>query len=139
MANRPPEITGASDFEDPQALDRIVAHLGGTPIPWPYKTDCCGASQRISLELVETRLVEKLLGMARHVGAQAIVVSCQMCQANLDMYKERTGKGSGGKSSLPVYYFTELIGLALGVKGVTRWLSKHMTDPRPLLRELGLL
>jgi heterodisulfide reductase subunit B2 len=139
MASRPPEITGAPDFEDPQSLDRIVAQLGGTPIPWPYKTDCCGASQRISLEPVETRLVEKLLGMARRVGAQAIVVSCQMCQANLDMYKERRGRGSGRKLSLPIYYFTELIGLALGVKGVPGWLSKHMTDPRPLLRELGLL
>jgi heterodisulfide reductase subunit B2 len=139
MANRPPEITGAQDCEDPQALDRIVASLGGTPIPWPYKTDCCGASQRISLERVENKLVEKLMDMARRVGAQAIVVSCQMCQANLDMYKERAGMGSGGKSPLPIYYFTELIGLALEVEGVPQWLSRHMTDPLPLLRQLKLL
>jgi heterodisulfide reductase subunit B len=139
MANRPPEITGASDCEDPQALDRIVANLGGTPIPWPYKTDCCGASQRISLESVETRLVEKLLDMARRYGAQAVVVSCQMCQANLDMHKNKAKGGSGRTSPLPIYYFTELIGLALGVEGVSRWLSKHIIDPGPLLRELGLL
>jgi heterodisulfide reductase subunit B2 len=139
MANRPPEITGAPDCEDPQALDRIVASLGGTPIPWPYKTDCCGASQRISLERVENKLVEKLLDMARRVGAQAIVVSCQMCQANLDMVKERADMGSGGKSPLPIYYFTELIGLALGVEGVPQWLSRHITDPLPLLRKSGLL
>ena len=140
MANRPPEITGASDYEDPQALDRIVANLGGTAIPWPYKTDCCGASQRISLEPVETRLVEKLLDMARRVGAQAIVVSCQMCQANLDMHQEKDGQRFGKRHHpFPIYYFTELIALALGVEGGPKWLSKHMTDPRPLLRELRLL
>lgn len=139
MAARPQEITEAKDFENPQALDRIVANLGGTVIPWPYKTDCCGASQAFSLEDIENRLVEKLLDMARRVGAQGIVVSCQMCQANLDMHHKRAGSGSGKSLPIPVYYFTELIGLALGVKGVQKWLSRHITDPLPLLKGLGLL
>ena len=137
MANRPPEVTGASDPEDPQALDRIVTNLGGTAIPWPYKTDCCGASQALSLGNIEVRLVEKLVDMARRVGAQAIVVSCQMCQANLDMHPVRSSRNSKKSRPLPVYYFTELIGLALGLKGVPQQLSRHITDPRPLLRELG--
>jgi heterodisulfide reductase subunit B len=139
MAARPQEITEAKDFENPQALDRIVANLGGTAIPWPYKTDCCGASQALSLENIESRLVGKLLDMARRVGAQGIVVSCQMCQSNLDMYHERAGGGSEKSLPVPVYYFTELIGLALGVKGVQKWLSRHITDPLPLLKELDLL
>jgi len=139
MAARPQEITEAKDFENPQALDRIVANLGGTAIPWPYKTDCCGASQALSLENIESRLVGKLLDMARRVGAQGIVVSCQMCQSNLDMHYERAGGDSGKSLPVPVYYFTELIGLALRVKGVQKWLSRHITDPLPLLRELGLL
>ena len=139
MANRPPEITGASDYEDPQALDRIVTNLGATPISWPYKTDCCGASQALSLRNVERNLVGKILDMARRVGAQGVVVSCQMCQANLDMHIERAGSASRKASPLPIYYFTELIGLALGVEGVPKGLSQHITDPLPLLRELGLL
>jgi len=139
MAARPQEITEVKDFENPQALDRIIANLGGTVIPWPCKTDCCGASQAFSLEDVENRLVEKLLDMVRRVGAQCIVVSCQMCQANLDMHHKRAGDNSGKSLPVPVYYFSELIGLALGVKGVQKWLSRHIIDPLPLLRELGLL
>jgi heterodisulfide reductase subunit B len=138
MANRPPEITEAVNFEDPQTLDHMVTNLGATAVPWPYKTDCCGASQAFSLEDIENRLVEKLLDMARCVGAQGIVVSCQMCQSNLDMHYERAGGGSGKSLPVPVYYFTELIGLALGVKEVPKWLSRHITDPLPLLKELGL-
>ena len=139
MANRPPVITGARDFENPQAMDRIVENLGGTAIPWAYKTDCCGAAQALSLEDIESRLVGKLFDMAGRVGAQGIVVSCQMCQANLDMHHERTGKGSKKQGPMPIYYFSELIGLALGVKGVKKWLSRHITNPFSLLRELGLL
>jgi heterodisulfide reductase subunit B len=139
MASRPPDITGAIEPEDPQALDRIITNLGGTAIPWPYKTDCCGASQALSLENVELRLVERLFDMADRAGGQGVVVSCQMCQANLDMYKDRIGQEKGKPKPLPVYYFTELMGLALGLMDVKKWLSRHITDPLPLLREFGLL
>jgi len=139
MASRPPEITGANDFEDPQALDRIVENLGATPIPWPFKTDCCGASQVLSRLDIVSQLVGKLYDMAQRVGAQAIVVSCQMCQANLDMYQQKIEADWGRRFSLPVYYFTELIGLACNVKGVKNWMSRHITDPFSLLQELDLL
>jgi heterodisulfide reductase subunit B len=138
MASRPPEITGAKDFEDPQALDRIVRNLGATPIPWPFKTDCCGASQVLSRLDIVSQLVGNLYDMAQRVGAQAIVVSCQMCQANLDMYQQKIEADWGRRFSLPVYYFTELIGLACEIEGVKHWLSRHITDPFSLLQDLDL-
>jgi len=138
MASRPPEVTGAKDFEDPQALDRIARILGATPIPWPFKTDCCGASQVLSRLDIVSQLVGKLYDMAQRVGAQAIVVSCQMCQANLDMYQQKIEADWNRRFSLPVYYFTELIGLACNVKGVKDWISRHITDPFSLLQELDL-
>ncbi len=138
MANRPPEITGATDFENPQSLDRIIGNLGATAIPWPYKTDCCGASQVLSRPDIVSQLVGKLYKMAQRVGAQAIVVSCQMCQANLDMHQERIGADWQKPFSLPIYYFSELIGLAQHINGVKRWLSRHITDPFALLKQLNL-
>ena len=139
MANRPPEITEATDFEDPQSMDRIIQNLGGTAVPWPYKTDCCGASQVLSRPDIVSQLVGKLYDMAQRVGAQAIVVSCQMCQANLDMYQRKIGAEWGRRFSLPVYFFSELIGIAIDVKGVKKWLSRHITDPFSLLRGLDLM
>jgi len=138
MASRPPEITGAEDFEDPQALDRIVANLGATPLPWPFKTDCCGASQVLSRLDIVSQLVGRLYDMAQRVGARAIVVSCQMCQANLDMYQQKIAADWDRRFSLPVFYFTELIGLACRLPGSTDWIARHITDPLPLLRELEL-
>ncbi len=138
MANRPPEITEAADHENPQALDRIIENLGATAIHWPYKTDCCGASQVLSRPDIVSQLVGKLYDMAQRVGAQAIVVSCQMCQANLDMHQEKIGADWKKPFSLPIYYFSELIGLAHAVTGVERWLSRHITDPFALLKQLNL-
>ena len=138
MANRPPEITEATDAENPQALDRIIQNLGATAIPWPYKTDCCGASQVFSRRDIVFNLVGKLYDMAQRVGAQAIVVSCQMCQANLDMHQETIGTDWGKQFSFPIYYFTELIGLAHNLAGVEKWFARHISDPFSLLRQLKL-
>jgi heterodisulfide reductase subunit B len=138
MSNRPPEITEEVNYENPQSMDLIVQKLGATVIPWPYKTDCCGASQVLSRLDIVSKLVGKLYDMAQRVGAEAIVVSCQMCQANLDMYQKKFENDWGRTFSLPIYYFSELIGLACDVKGVKKWLSRHITDPFSLLRQLNL-
>ena len=138
MASRPPEITGAKDFEDPQALDRIVENLGATAIDWPFKTDCCGASQVLSRLDIVCQLVGRLYDMAQRVGAQAIVVSCQMCQANLDMYQRRIEAELGRSYALPIFYFTELIGLACNIEGSGNWISRHITDAFSLLQTLDL-
>ena len=138
MASRPPEITDAADCENPQSLDRIVENLGARSIPWAYKTDCCGASQVLSRRDIVSRLVGKLYDMAQRVGAQAIVVSCQMCQANLDMYQEKIAADWDEKFSFPIYYFTELIGIAHDVTGVKQWLAGHISDPVSLLKQLNL-
>lgn len=138
MANRPQEITEATDPENPLNMDRIIERIGGTAIPWPYKTDCCGASQVLSRPDMVTRLVRKLYDMAQRVGAQAVVVSCQMCQANLDMYQTSIGVEWGQQFSLPIVYFSELMGLAMAVKGARKWLARHITNPFPLLNQLGL-
>ena len=138
MANRPPEITEEADCENPQALDRIVDNLGAKSIPWAYKTDCCGASQVLSRKDIVSKLVGRLFDMAQRVGAQAIVVSCQMCQANLDMHQEKIGAVWGKRFSFPIYYFTELIGIAQAVPATGQWLQRHISDPFSLLRQLKL-
>lgn len=138
MANRPPKITGSKDYENPMEMDRIGSTLGIAVKPWSFKTDCCGASFSVSRPEIIHTLVKKLYDRALESGAECIIVSCQMCQANLDLYQEEINGVFGKDYRLPVLYFTELIGLALGLKDVFRWLKRHRVDPRPYLKEKGL-
>jgi heterodisulfide reductase subunit B len=62
-----------------------------------------------------------------------------MCQANLDLPQERIAAQAGKDYYLPVFYFTELIGLALGHPAVKKWLAGHLIDPLPLLSRKGLI
>ena len=139
MASRPPKMTDAADCENPQSMDRLVKTLGAEVLAWPYKTDCCGASLALSRPDMVHQLVGKLYDMAVRVGAQAIVVSCQMCHANLDLYQDKIEATWGKKFGLPILYFSELVGLACRLPGVKAGLARHFVDPLPLLSGLGLL
>jgi heterodisulfide reductase subunit B2 len=132
---RPPRITGFSDFENPQTLDRIARTLGAAVLDWSYKSTCCGASIGIGRKDIQESLTARLLVKARQTGAEAIMVSCPLCQANLDIIQRRSGN-----DVLPVFYFAELLRLAFEGGGkAAGWLKRHFADPLPLLDRKGLL
>lgn len=138
QGQRPPKITGKANCENPQGLDRLLAALGAEVLDWPFKTDCCGASHSVARpDLVHT-LVARLYERALMQGANCIVTGCQMCQANLDMYQREIAQEMGREVYLPVFYFTELMGLALEVPQASKWLGRHLVSPRALLEESGL-
>ncbi|WAC06646.1 MAG: CoB--CoM heterodisulfide reductase iron-sulfur subunit B family protein [Thermodesulfobacteriota bacterium] len=136
---RPPQITDAKNWEDPQALDNLISLMGGESIFWPYKTECCGGSLLLTNLDIVRRLIGRILDMAREAEADCIVTACPLCLANLDTRQEEIGKAKGITYNLPVFYFTELLGLALGLKGTQRWFRRHLTDPRPLLKAKQLM
>ena len=129
---RPPDVCDFDDHENPVLLDGILRTLGADVRPWSYKTDCCGGSLTISKTKHVVRLVDKLMTMAREAGANCVVAACPVCMANLDMRASESLK-------LPVFYFTELMALAMGLEGPENWFKMHHLDPKPLLLGAGLL
>jgi len=136
---RPPRVTDTEHWEDPQALDILISRLGGESVFWPYKTECCGGSLVLTRVDIIHRLNGRLLDMAREAEADCIVTACPLCQANLDTRQEEIGDKEGVSYDIPIFYFTELMGLAFGSKGVRKWLGRHLVDPRPLLESKGLI
>jgi len=136
---RPPQITDAKNWEDPQALDNLISLMGGETIFWPYKTECCGGSLLLTNLDIVRRLIGRILDMAQEAEADCIVTACPLCQANLDTRQEEIGKAKGIKYDLPIFYFTELLGLAFGLKDTRKWFRRHLVDPRPLLKAKKLI
>jgi heterodisulfide reductase subunit B len=131
---RPPRITGYTDYENPQTLDRIAAAVGAEVIDWSYKATCCGASIGIGRREIGDSLTKRLLDKARKTGAEAIVVSCPLCQSNLDIIQR-----DGLERPMPVFYFTELIRLSFSDRGNPKWFKMHFADPVPLLNKIGAI
>jgi heterodisulfide reductase subunit B len=115
LLTRPPEITAFDNPEHPRAMDDLVAVLGAEPVEWPYKTECCGASLSMTNVAVVSRLGHRLISMARRAGADCIAVACPLCQVNLDLRQADASAAHGELLQTPVFYVTQLLGLALGL------------------------
>jgi heterodisulfide reductase subunit B len=142
---RPPVYTQLwDDPEHPQAMDSLLGLLGAEALPWSYAVDCCGGSLTLNRSDVVVHLVDKLARAAREAGAEALVTACPMCMANVDgrqLYRDGPPLPRPQKPDyepLPIFYFTELMALAYGLP-LKKVLARHLVDPRPLLKSLGLV
>lgn len=137
ILNRPPEIMSFDDREHPMAMDNIMSALGATVVPFPLKVECCGASFGIPRRDVVMRLSGKLLDTAREMGAMALVTACPLCQMNLDMRQTQINSANGSKHNMPIFYFTQLLGLALGLSEKELGIDKLCVSPRTVLNVLA--
>jgi heterodisulfide reductase subunit B len=135
---RPPKVTGAKRYENPEEMDRLLQLLGAEVIPWSYKTDCCGGSLVLTRTDIVRRLTGKLLDKALEAGAEAIAVACPLCQSNLDSRQEEISRETGRGYEIPILYITELVGLSLGHPDAGKWFRRHFVDPGKLLASKGL-
>ncbi len=132
---RPPRITGFDDYENPQTLDRIMKTLGADVSDWSYKATCCGASIGIGRRDIQENLSARLIRKAHEAGADAVVVSCPLCQSNLDMVQGGITRKDMETPGIPIFYFTELMRLAFeGDEFPIERFKAHFTDPAPLLK-----
>lgn len=121
---RPPRVTGVASWENPTALEAACEAVGAKALDWSYKVDCCGADLALTHGERAATICTKLAARAKEAGADAIVVSCGLCQANLDMRQKDVG--------LPILYVTEVLGEALQLAGREKWWKKHIVDPSRL-------
>jgi heterodisulfide reductase subunit B len=133
---RPADITGAEHPEYPMEMDYLMQRLGAEVVDWDYKTDCCGGSLGLTQTPIAHEMTAKLLRNAHERGAEAVVTVCPLCHVNID---GRQGQIKDLGFAIPVLYATQLAAIALGLGEQAALLNKNLIDPRPLLREKGLI
>jgi heterodisulfide reductase subunit B len=136
---KPTSVTQCDDPENPVSMDQLLEALGAEVLPWDFKTECCGASLAVSKADSVCELSGRIIREAVYRQADALVVACQLCHANLDMRQTQIGKRHGTQYHLPIVYFTQLMGLAFGMSYKTLGLSRHLTSPREMLQSKGVL
>jgi heterodisulfide reductase subunit B len=139
LLTRPPEITQFDDPENPTIMDELLEIAGATPVDWPHKVECCGASFSITDSNIVVDLTNQILAMAQAAEVDCIATACPLCQLNLDMRQKDIERKYGRRFDLPVFYFTQLLGLAMGCSPGEVSLDSLVVDPRALLRSKGLL
>ncbi len=142
MLLRPPG-TGIDHPEAPSIFEEFLKALGCAPVEFPDRGECCGSHLAMSEVEIVKRLSGTVLRSAREWGADVITTSCPLCFHNLEksqqaLLKEDGGSASGG-GGLPILYFTQVLGMALGQEAGALGFQGNLFDPLPLLEAKGIL
>ncbi|MHC4098370.1 MAG: CoB--CoM heterodisulfide reductase iron-sulfur subunit B family protein, partial [Planctomycetota bacterium] len=133
LLTRPSKVMQFDECEYPMAMDELLRSVGITTLDWSYKTECCGGALAMSRTDVVIKLTHDILEEAKAVGADAIAVGCPLCHVNLDTRQEEVEQEYDTKYGMPIFYFTQLMALALGTPLDKLGLKKHFVSADELL------
>jgi heterodisulfide reductase subunit B len=137
MVLRPAAEVAYEDPENPRALDDLLIALGAETVGYPHKGECCGSYLAVISAEVTAEMTHTILSSAQKNGAQLVVTNCPLCQFNLDKRQVEIARRHAGFEPIPVFYFSQLLGLALGLQADDFGWEKHYVDPQPILEFIG--
>jgi len=139
LLTRPPDVPELDCCEAPTIMENVIAATGAEPVSWSHRLECCGANFTLSRPGVVLNLSNEILASAKRAGADCIMVACPLCHGNLDIRQQEIEEVNGTRYGMPVFYMTQLLGLAVGVPAGKLGLESMIVNPLPLLREKNLL
>jgi len=130
-----PRKRAKEDVERPRFFEDLVAACGAEPVPYPLRLTCCGGALIITNREAALSMVRNLLESALRSGAAVIVTACPLCQVNLECYQKQVNNEFGTEFNVPVMYFTQLMGLALGIPPKRLGIGSELVAVMPAIKE----
>ncbi|MGM0412932.1 MAG: CoB--CoM heterodisulfide reductase iron-sulfur subunit B family protein [Pseudomonadota bacterium] len=129
---------GSESSYQPHFMDDLLGAAGAENVDFPLKTACCGGAHTLSDADTSTQLVLNLLQAAEDAGAEVIATECPTCHTGLEMHQVRAETEFGIQTGVKVLYFTQLLGLALGLSPRKLGIHENVSDSMGLLKEHGV-
>ncbi|MDE2347731.1 MAG: CoB--CoM heterodisulfide reductase iron-sulfur subunit B family protein [Gammaproteobacteria bacterium] len=129
---------GSESTSKPHFMDDLLAAAGAVNVEFPLKTACCGGAHTLSDSDLSTKLVLNILNAAEASGAEVIATECPTCHSGLEMHQIRAEKRFGRKTQVKIMYFTQLLGVALGLSARQVGLHENVSDSLGMLKAKGL-
>ncbi len=129
---------GSESTSEPHFMDDLLAAAGAENVDFPLKTACCGGAHTLSDSDTSTLLVSNILQAAESAGAEVIATECPTCHSGLEMHQIRAEKKFGRKSNVKIVYFTQLLGMALGLSAKKVGLHENISDSRDMMKQKGI-
>jgi heterodisulfide reductase subunit B len=125
---------GSESTAKPHFMDDLLAAAGAVCVEYPLKTACCGGAHTLSDSDTSTKLVLNLIETAQACGADVIATECPTCHTGLEIHQVRAEKVFGRKTRIKILYFTQLLGMALGLSARRVGVHENFSDASDLLK-----
>ena len=104
---RPGKVMQMDNPENPRIMEDFIRAIGAEPVYYGLRNECCGGYISLKEKEMSGRMSCNIVDSAAGAGAEMLITACPLCMYNLN---------KSGSGKIPVYYFTELLAEALGVK-----------------------
>ena len=128
-----PDRNDGFDPEDPRYFEDLLKAIGAEAVDFPQRLHCCGASLMVANRRAALAMVRDLLRSAVQAKADVIATACPLCQLNLECYQQDVNREFGTTYKVPVLYFTQLMGLAMGIEPRKLGIGTEVVSPKPVL------
>jgi heterodisulfide reductase subunit B len=125
--------------ERPTIMQKLVEAIGAEAVDFPYATECCGSFQAVGNPDFINQRAWEILSSAIRCGAEAIVLTCPLCHFNLSQRQPELVLRYSDFQGLPVFYFTQLLAIALGLDSEVCHFELSYGDPLCLLKSRELV
>jgi heterodisulfide reductase subunit B len=116
-------------FENPTSMEKVLEAAGVNALNFSFKTECCGAILSLTHKEIVLKLSRKILDVAIEAGANSIITCCPLCQQNLDMRQSQINRYFKTNYKIPVFYISQILGLALGIPFRELMINKLFVKP----------
>lgn len=124
------------DQRNPETMDRLMKAAGAEVVDWSMKTRCCGASLTGTVPEVALPLSYVIVHEAKKRRADAVATACPLCQFNLECYQTDMNSKFNSDLKVDVLYFTQLLGMALGIEPKKLGMNRLFSKPENLYKIL---
>jgi heterodisulfide reductase subunit B len=121
------------EIENPQFFEKLISAIGADPVDYSSKMRCCGGSLIVTNRKAALDMVYRLLLDASNRETDVIATICPMCNVNLEVYQKQVNREYNTNFDIPAMYFTQLIGLALGIAPGRLGIGKELVSMAPSL------
>jgi heterodisulfide reductase subunit B len=123
---------GFDDKENPLSMENLFESIGAEDVYFSHKLKCCGGMLMTTFENAALKLSAEILQSAANSGADCIATTCPLCQMNLESYQKKINKTFGTSFRMPILFFTQILGVALGLTGKELGIEKNFFTCRKL-------
>jgi heterodisulfide reductase subunit B len=124
------------ELENPQFFEEIITAMGADAVDFADRLRCCGASLIMTSRHAALEMVRVLLYNAVRSGADVIATACPLCQVNLECYQTAVNEEFGTDFNVPVLYFTQILGMALGMSRRQLGIGSELVSAAPIFSQL---
>jgi heterodisulfide reductase subunit B len=133
-----PKEASIDEVERPTIFQDFIESLGAQVVNFPFANECCGSFQIVANPEFAVRQSREIMGSALRRGAEALVVTCPLCEFNLSKIQSEFELVSDARR-IPIFYLSQVLAFSLGLDPNICHFELSSGDPLTLLKSKQLI